>query len=126
MANRRVLLPLAGEDVAPRFDAALAVLLAELDDAGDMVSSETIVLPRASADELCEFVLVHGVTAVIANGIPEDHFHYLRWKRVEVVDDVMGPAEEALRLFAAGTLQTGAIVYPARPAIAGTEGGAAA
>ncbi|GAB7081430.1 NifB/NifX family molybdenum-iron cluster-binding protein [Megalodesulfovibrio paquesii] len=159
MASRRVLIPLAGEDVAPRFDATLAVLLAEVLDPADpavpavpaapavpavpadqeipagagveggmVASCETIVLPRASADELCEFILVHGVSAVVANGIPEDHYHYLRWKRVEVIDDVLGPAEEALQRFAAGTLQAGTILYPPQQgaaAVAGGEGGAA-
>lgn len=116
MASRRMLIPLTGRDVAPRFDAALAVLLADLpdlpDSSGAAVSTETIVLPRASADELCEFILTHGVTVVVANGIPEDHYHYLRWKRVEVIDDIMGPAQEAVRRYLAGTLQAGAIVYP--------------
>lgn len=112
MPSRRVLLPLAGNDLAPRFDAALAVLLADLDETGDIQDPRTIVLPRASADELCEFLLAHNVTTVVANGIPEDHFHYLRWKRVEVVDDILGSAEEALRRLAAGALQAGDILYP--------------
>ncbi|MCA1943661.1 MAG: dinitrogenase iron-molybdenum cofactor biosynthesis protein [Desulfovibrio sp.] len=118
MASRRMLIPLTGRDVAPRFDAALAVLLADLPDLPDLsdssgaaVSTETIVLPRASADELCEFILTHGVTVVVANGIPEDHYHYLRWKRVEVIDDIMGSAQEAVRRYLAGTLQAGAILY---------------
>ncbi|AGW12453.1 NifB/NifX family molybdenum-iron cluster-binding protein [Megalodesulfovibrio gigas] len=134
MASRRMLIPLAGRDVAPRFDAALAVLLVDVPEVADASApggecvTETIVLPRASADELCEFILAHGVAVVVVNGIPEDHYHYLRWKRVDVIDDIMGPADEAVRRYVAGTLQAGAMLYPAAMGAArptGTQGGGA-
>lgn len=108
---RNVLVPLLRNDVAPRFDLALEVLLVRLSDEGEERSRDIILLDHASADGLCDFVLKHDVSAVLVNGIEEEYYHYLRWKRVEVVDQVMGPADAVLRRFLAGGLTPGDILY---------------
>ena len=109
--NRKVLIPLHRDDVAPRFDLAVEVLLAELDEEGRVAGRQGVFLAHASGDELCDFILKNGVEVLIVNGIEEDYYHYLRWKRVEVVDGVMGPADEALARYAAGRLAAGDTLY---------------
>lgn len=111
MNARTVLIPLLREDVAPRFDLAVEVMLASFDEDGAETGRQTIMLSHSSADELCDFVLRQGVSAVIANGIEEEYYHYLRWKRVEVLDGIMGPAGEALERFRQGRLAPGDILY---------------
>ncbi|MBA4358072.1 MAG: dinitrogenase iron-molybdenum cofactor biosynthesis protein, partial [Desulfovibrio sp.] len=53
--------------------------------------------------------------AVITGGIEEEHYHYLRWKRVEVIDAVAGLAGEALAQYLKGELSAGAILFAGRP-----------
>ena len=109
-----VLIPLAANEVAPRFDLAQAVLLAVLPEEGsdERVGQTTIlVLEQPSADALCDLALTRGVACVVCNGIEEEYYHYLRWKRVEVLDAVMGPVDAVLARLAAGRLKSGDILY---------------
>lgn len=111
MTPRTVLVPLLRDDVAPRFDLAVEVLVASLDEEGTETGRQHVMLAHSSADELCDFILRQGVSALIVGGIEEEHYHYLRWKRVEVLDGIMGSAELALERFAAGRLAPGDILF---------------
>lgn len=109
--SRTVLVPLLRNEVAPRFDLALEVLLARISEEGAEMSRDIVLLDHASADGLCDFVLKHDVSSVIVNGIEEEYYHYLRWKRVEVVDQVMGPVDAVLERWRSGRLAPGDILY---------------
>ncbi|EPR37452.1 hypothetical protein dsx2_0798 [Desulfovibrio sp. X2] len=111
MARNNVLVPLLGDAVAPRFDQALELLLLRRGDDGEERGRDTVLLDHASADGLCDFILRHEVGLVVVNGIEEEYYHYLRWKRVEVIDQVMGPVEAVLARLFAGELAPGDILY---------------
>ena len=106
----RVLIPLSGNDVAPRFDLATEVLVASFDGqgAGDQ---RTIVLASASADELCRLVLAENVGTVVCGAIEEEYFQYLLWKKVRVFDWVIGPYERALAGLRDDRLQAGDVLF---------------
>lgn len=101
---RKVLLTILENDVAPRFDHTSEVLVAVLDDKGNVVSQKTVVLPQASAEELCHLILSEEVTDLICGGVEEEYYQYLNWKKVRVFDSVMGPYEAALEMFRQGRL----------------------
>ena len=104
-STEKVLVALSGVDVCPRFDLTAEVLIARVLPDGKVEARRTVVLPHPSAEDLCHLAIADGVTAVICGGI-EDEFHeYLTWKKVRVLDSVMGPSEIALERFAAGELQ---------------------
>lgn len=105
-----VLIPLMANEVAPRFDLAQAVLLAVLPEEG-LAETTTLVLEQPSSDALCDLALSRGVACVVCNGIEEEYYHYLRWKRIEVLDAVMGPVDAVLARLAAGRLKAGDILY---------------
>ncbi len=107
---RTILIPLQANDVAPRFDLAQAVMLATLPEEGAALTT-TLVLEQPSADGLCDLALSRGVTCVVCNGIEEEYYHYLRWKRVEVLDSIMGPVDLVLERLARGQLKSGDILY---------------
>ncbi|MEW5773247.1 MAG: NifB/NifX family molybdenum-iron cluster-binding protein [Thermodesulfobacteriota bacterium] len=111
MTARTVLVPLLRENVAPRFDLAVELLVVGLDEGRNETSRQHVMLAHSSADELCDFILRQGVSAVIVGGIEEEYFHYLRWKRVEILDGVMGPADLALARFARGELAPGDVLF---------------
>lgn len=108
--HRTVLIPLQANDVAPRFDLAQAVMIATLSEDGAPQTS-TLVLEHPSPDDLCDLALSRGVTCVVCNGIEEEYYHYLRWKRVEVLDSVMGPVDAVLARLGLGLLRSGDILY---------------
>ncbi len=106
----KILVTLRDDDIAPRFDLTTEVLIVETGNSTPDANPRNILLPGASADELCSLIIKEGVTLVICGGIEDAHFQYLGWKKIQVIDKVIGPAAEALRLAQAGLLQTGAIV----------------
>lgn len=114
-ARTGVLVPLAGDDVAPRFDLATEVLVARV--RGGRLGGEprVVLLPGPSADALCSLVLEERVSDVVCGGIEDAHYQYLAWKKVRVVDRVIGRWQEVLRLFLAGELRPGTIVREEGP-----------
>ena len=110
--DKKILVTLYRDEVAPRFDLCSEVLLVTVDATGREVRRQDLVLAHSSADDLCDLILDREVATVITGGIEEEHYHYLRWKRVEVVDCVAGLSEEALTRYLKGELQNGDVLFP--------------
>lgn len=107
---RKVFIPLHEEEVAPRFDLAAEVLLAELEADGRILQEKVLILPEPSAERLCHMVMTERAHTVICGGIEAEVFDYLTWKGIVVIDDVIGLASSVLRCYAAGSLKPGEIV----------------
>jgi predicted Fe-Mo cluster-binding NifX family protein len=105
----KILIPLFENDVAPRFDLATEVLIVISEDNPASAKKKIIVLPRASADQLCHIIITEGVQVVICSGIEDDYYQYLTWKRITVFDSVIGSSESALQSYFEGTLEPGKI-----------------
>jgi predicted Fe-Mo cluster-binding NifX family protein len=110
----KLLIPLYGDEVAPRFDLAGEVLIVDLADDGTVKEDRIIVVSQASAEALCHLVLKEDIDAVICGGIEEEYHQYLKWKRVDLVDAVIGPWKRALSAWIEGTLSPGTILYQRR------------
>ncbi len=108
---KKVLVCLFGNDVSPRFDLATEVYVASIDVDGRVEEEKTVVLPQASAEKLCHMILTEDVQTVICGGIEEEYYQYLTWKRVEVLDSVIGPLDSVLASFGKGELRAGAILF---------------
>ncbi len=106
----KVLICLYGNEVAPRFDLATEVLMAFLEEDGRVHGERVVVLPQASAETLCHMVLTENIQVVICGGIEEEYYQYLTWKRVKVLDSVVGNAHKALDRLARGRLGVGDIL----------------
>lgn len=102
---RQVLVVLQDRQVAPRFDLTLEVVVAR-DDAGPV---RTLILAQNSAEKLCHLILESDINEVICGGIEEEHHQYLTWKKVKVIDNVIGPMEWALDRWRSGFLKPGDI-----------------
>lgn len=111
MMGGKLLITLMENDVAPRFDLTTEVLLHRGGPAGDAGGRKTLVLPHASAEELCHLILTEEVQTVICGAIEEEYYQYLTWKKITVIDSVMGPWEKALGRFLEGCLQPGDILH---------------
>ena len=108
--GEKLLITIWRDQVAPRFDLTSEVLVATVDATGEVLHSKTVVLPSVSAEDLCHLILTEGITKVICGGIEEEYFQYLTWKKVKVIDSVIGPYDRALEFARAGKLEPGAII----------------
>ena len=96
---KKILIPLFNDYVAPRFDLATEVLITEVGDGADG-KEKIVMLPNASAEQLCHMILMERIAAVICGGIEEEDYQYLKWKKIEVLDSVVGSWKDALTDFA--------------------------
>jgi predicted Fe-Mo cluster-binding NifX family protein len=108
--SKKVLITLYGNDVAPRFDLTTEVLIASVTEEGAVGEEKTMVLPQSSAEKLCHLVLTDGIQTVICGGIEQEFYEYLTWKKVVVVDSVIGSLERVLQRFGEGRLKAGDIL----------------
>ncbi|OGR02232.1 MAG: hypothetical protein A2511_05950 [Deltaproteobacteria bacterium RIFOXYD12_FULL_50_9] len=106
----KILLTLRDNDIAPRFDLTSEVLIVDSDHGNVVGNPRNILLPGPSGDELCSLIIKEEISLVVCGGIEEAHFQYLGWKKITVVDRVIGLAADALRLVLAGRLKTGAVL----------------
>lgn len=111
MTTRRALLTLCRDEIAPRFDMTAEALIASIDDPEAGGGPRHLVLAHVSSEELCDLITRAGVSTVVCGGVEEDYFHYLRWKRIDVICDVMGPCEAVLAKLRAGSLASGDSLY---------------
>ena len=111
MSRKKVLIPLHDNDVAPRFDLATEVLIVEGTGAERLGEQRMVVLPRASADQLCQLIITEGVQTVICGGIEDDYYQYLVWKRIEVIDSIVGSSRAALKCFVDDALTPGTVLH---------------
>ena len=109
--SQKILITLFNNDVAPRFDLTTEVLISSIGEDGAADENKTIVLARESTEDLCQLILNEEINVVICGGIEEEFFEYLTWKRVKVLDSVMGPWERAFDRFREGRLEAGAILF---------------
>jgi len=109
--QKKILIPLYGHEVAPRFDLTAEALIVTMDQSGGKLEEKLVVLPRVSAEKLCHLILTEGVETVICGGIEEEYYQYLVWKRIKVVDSVIGPWEAVVSRYMADALESGDIVH---------------
>ncbi len=106
----KVMIPLLKEEVAPRFDLSTEILMAWCSAEGDVEQEKLLILPGPSAERICHMAMTEHVKAIICGGIDQEVFDYLTWKKVEVIDDVIGRAASVLRRYLSGQLRCGDIV----------------
>ncbi len=110
----KILITVRKNWVAPRFDLTSEVVIALCEDQHILGSPRTILMTRPSAEELCALIIKEGINTVICGGIEESHLQYLAWKKIRVIDSVVGPYAEALKAAVAGFLQSGTILPGAK------------
>jgi len=110
----KLMIPIQGDFVAPRFDLATEVLIAKYKDGALLGEPKTIIMERPSDEELCNMIVEDRITVMVCNGIEELHYNFLTWKKVNVFDGVIGDWQTALEKILDGTLLQGAVLYPNR------------
>ena len=104
----KVLIPLYENDVAPRFDLATDILITQLLDGKE--KEKIIVLPQASSEELCHLIITESIDTLICGGIEEEYYQYLVWKKIKIMDSVIGSWKSVIQAFRTNRLTSGAIL----------------
>lgn len=92
----KILIAIQGDDVAPRFDLTREALIAWVEGGKLTGEPRIVLLPGSSGEELCGHVIKENMSHVVCGGIEDVHFQYLAWKKIKVIDGVIGPYQEAL------------------------------
>lgn len=106
----KILVTIKKSDIATRFDLVMEVLIASSENNRLITPFRTVLLPRPSAEDLCSFIMKENIEVVICGGIEEKHLKYLTWKKIKVIDSVVGPYLEALDLVVQDRLKSGEIL----------------
>lgn len=108
---RKLMIPIQGDFVAPRFDLVTEVLIAQYDDGALLCEPKTIIMERASDEDLCHMIVEEHITEMVCGGIDETHYNFLNWKKIKVIDGIIGDWQSALEKTLAGTIEQGAVLY---------------
>lgn len=108
---RKLLIPIQGDFVAPRFDLATEILIARFENGEIVGEPRNIIMERPSDEGLCQMIVEENITDVVCGGIEELHYNFLVWKKLKVVDGVICGWKSALEKVLAGKLQQGEIVF---------------
>lgn len=110
MTIRKLLIPIQGDFIAPRFDLATEILLVRFDNGVVIGEPKIIIMERASEEVLCQMAVEENITDLICGGIEEVHYNFLVWKRVVALDAVIGSWRIAVEKVVAGNLSRGDIL----------------
>lgn len=106
----RVIIPLYGMEVAPRFDLTSEVWIGVQGPDGHFLEERTVVMPQASAENLCQLILSEGADVVVCGGVEQEYYDYLVWKKITVYDDVIAALDGAKKALEEGGLRPGAVL----------------
>jgi len=106
----KILITIEKNDVSPRFDHTSEILIIETDGQHIISEPRIILLTGSSGEDICSLAIKENISLVICNGIEETHYDYLKWKKIMIIDGVIGPHEQALDFALKKKLQPGAIL----------------
>jgi predicted Fe-Mo cluster-binding NifX family protein len=106
----KILITAQGDFVAQRFDLTAEVVIATVESGKRGHKPRAIIMDRPSAEGLCNMIMEEHIDLVICGGIEERHYQFLTWKKIRVVDFVIGDHESVLKKAIAGDLKAGELL----------------
>lgn len=107
---QKLLIPIQGDFIAPRFDLAPEILIVRFKNGATTSKPKIIILERSSDEALCQMAVEENITDVVCGGIEDIHYRFLVWKKVTVLDAVIGGWQKAMEEIVSGTLRQGDIL----------------
>jgi predicted Fe-Mo cluster-binding NifX family protein len=107
---KKILITIQNDEVASRFDLTPEIVIYDVDI--DKIAGEPriILLSGISGEDICGVAIKENVSLVICGGIEDAHYQYLKWKKIKVIDRIIGPPEQALQFFMTDKLKPGIIL----------------
>jgi hypothetical protein len=85
-------------------------VIAVVEPGGRVGVEKSMVLSHASPEALCRLIMSERIDTVVCCAIEEEYYQYLIWKKVKVIDSVIGPYTRALERLEKGTIASGDIL----------------
>lgn len=108
---RKLLIPIQGDVVAPRFDLATEILIAHFADGQLVGEPKIMIMERSSEESLCQMAVEENITDFVCGGIEEVHYNFLIWRKVRATDRVIGQWRTVMEKVIDGSLTRGEVVY---------------
>lgn len=108
--KKKFLAVLQGEEIANRFDMASEVWIGTYKKGKGFVDERIMILPQASEENLCQLIITEGIHTMICGGIEQEYYDYLTWKKISIIDFVIGDLKEIKKRIIKGKLKPGDIV----------------
>lgn len=109
---RKLMLPVQGDYVAPRFDLATEIIIVRFENGETIGAPRTIIMEKPSDEELCQMAVESNITDVVCGGIEELHYNFLVWKKVKIIDGIIAEWHTALTHAITDRLQPRTILQP--------------
>ena len=106
----KILITIQNDEIAPRFDLTPEIVISEVEEGRITGEPRIILLPGISGEDICSLAIKENISLVICGGIEDTHYQYLKWKKINVIDRIIGPYELALQLVMTGKLNPGTIL----------------
>lgn len=106
----KIIMTTRGDFIAPRFDLSSEVVVATYYDQQMLEEPRSILLDDVSAETICDIALKEKVSILVCGGIEEQHYQFLTWKKITVIDSVIGPHTEVLQRAITNSLEAGTIL----------------
>ena len=110
----KILITIQNNSVAPRFDLTTEIVIVEYVNQQLQGGLRTIILPRRNAEDLSDLIVKEGIDCVICGSIEESFYKFFTWKKIAVIDGVIGSYTEAIELAITDQLQPGCILSSAK------------
>lgn len=112
----KILLTVQDNNIAPRFDQATEVVIADYAEGRLISRPRTIILRRKSAEDISDLVVKEDVNCIICGGMEDELHQFFTWKKITVIDGVIGSFAQALDRAVADQLEPGVVLPSARKA----------
>lgn len=106
----KILITAQGDFVAQRFDLTAEVVIATVDKGLPIGKPRTIIMDRPSPEDLCNMIMEENIALVICGGIEDRHYQFLTWKKIRVIDFVIGDHDSVLKKAVTGDLKAGDMI----------------
>ncbi len=106
----KIMMTVRGDFISPRFDMSSEVMIATSYDGKLLEEPHSIIVSEVSAEKICDLALKKNVATVICGGISEQHYQFLNWKKILVLDGIVGPHVDVLQLALKTTLEPDTIM----------------
>ncbi|MBU1568355.1 MAG: hypothetical protein KJ630_22360 [Proteobacteria bacterium] len=110
----KILITAQGDFVAQRFDLTAEVVITTVENDISVGKPRTIIMDRPSPEDLCNMIMEENIALVICGGIEDRHYQFLAWKKIRVIDFVIGDYDSVLGKAISGDLKPGEIVHLTR------------
>ncbi len=109
---RKLLLPIQGDFIAPRFDLATEIIVVHFENGKVVDEPRNYIMDSPSDEELCQMIVKLNITDVVCGGIEEIHYNFLVWKKIKVIDGIISNWNTALDQAIVDNLKSRSIIIP--------------